>query len=112
MEEEFNLIKKIEGIIKDLEWAIIYDKKIRSNEYCKGEIHGLKLALDLNKEFIQRETNNRQKTMEKEFDLSEKICRNCGYNKFGTYLNVLICSKCGHPKTKRGIEKFENLNKF
>ena len=52
MEEEFNLIKKIEGIIKDLEWAIIYDKKIRSNEYCKGEIHGLKLALDLNKELF------------------------------------------------------------
>lgn len=54
MEKEFNLSEKIDSIIKDLEWAIVYDKSIRSEECLRGEIYGLKLALDLFKEFIKR----------------------------------------------------------
>lgn len=50
--------------------------------------------------------------MEK-FNLSEKrVCKNCGYNRFGTNLKVLVCLECGYPKTKRGTEKFKNLDKL
>jgi len=36
-------------------------------------------------------------------------CLKCGERKFATNKKVLVCVTCGYPKTKRGIEKFTNL---
>ena len=54
MEKEFDLRGKIEQRIKDNEWAICYAKKIRSSEFCRGEINGLKVLKEDVKEFIKR----------------------------------------------------------
>ena len=42
--------------------------------------------------------------------INKKICKKCGNDKFTTYENILICSQCAYPKTKRGYEKLLNLS--
>lgn len=43
-------------------------------------------------------------------ETKERKCKKCGFNRFATHKGVLICARCTYPKTKRGIEKFKNLD--
>ena len=43
---------------------------------------------------------------------NKRICKRCKTKRFATWKGVLVCAKCGEPKTKRGKEKLENLEEL
>ena len=42
--------------------------------------------------------------------MKKQKCKVCGCTRFGINKGVLVCLECGYPKTKRGEEKFRNLD--